>query len=298
MPMIRVFVALLLAALAGNASAGMLYYDPFLIGTTPANGQYATTAVLPGQNPTVSGANGTWVLNLGNVNSAVNFFPTATALSYPGLPTSGGSIESRRDGSGTVKEQLVESRPAAGQTIAASDMVYFSALVKYSSAYSAWFGVDFGSRDRFGIGFGTDGKAAIFKNTAAEVASVTSQVYAPDTTYFIVGRMIPNGNAVTDLETVEFLAINPTLPASEPLVPITSAQIDVWGDATGLRDLENFWIGMHKVGTANSVKSWVDEVRVGTTWADVVPVPEPATVAQITVVALTGLLWSLFRKRG
>jgi hypothetical protein len=108
-PSLAATAACLVALLGGSASAALLAYDPFLVGSTPAAGQYLpgpedTTGfnALGGQNPTISppsqpgGAgfySGPWVQSGGDSQGVLE-----GSLTYPGLLPSVG-------GSGRVQEQ-------------------------------------------------------------------------------------------------------------------------------------------------------------------------------------------------
>ena len=88
-----------LASAATPASAELLLYDPFLIGSSPSAGQYAADAPLGGQNPTLptTGAYGTmpdflsgpWVAAGASTHGQSKSPP---GLNYIGAPAQGGSI--------------------------------------------------------------------------------------------------------------------------------------------------------------------------------------------------------------
>ena len=100
----RVLALLGLAAVATPASAELLFYDPFLIGTSPAAGEYmvdtvawrrsASAEALGGQNPVAPYGTqpdlltGPWVaVRLPRARSK-----SAPGLNYIGAPAEGGSI--------------------------------------------------------------------------------------------------------------------------------------------------------------------------------------------------------------
>lgn len=77
-----------------SASADVLAYDPFLIGSNPAAGEY-TVGSLTGQNPTIGPTpffNGAWAERPGGVDMASNGgIKAAPGLSFLGAPALGGS---------------------------------------------------------------------------------------------------------------------------------------------------------------------------------------------------------------
>jgi hypothetical protein len=72
--------------------------------------------------------------------------------------------------------------------------------------------------------------------------------------------------------------INPAQNGSEPASPTSSS--------TGTLSASNLGQFYVRIGGANQGNYLIDDVRAGTSWADVVPIPEPSTVAFV----FTGLL--------
>jgi hypothetical protein len=112
------------------------------------------------------------------------------------------------------------------------------------------------------------------------------------------GDNIALGDAVFVVASVEIVAgtsndvarlwINPD-PASfgadtEPTATLTG--LNAGGDSS----INSFLL--YQRGTNNGLSvlgSWVDELRIGTTWADVTPVPEPTSLA-LAILGSAGLL--------
>jgi hypothetical protein len=283
------------AGLATATTAAPIYVDQFLTGSTPSNGEYSTSSVLPGQSPTITNANGAWTFtdSGGGASNDVSFRPASTGLSGNGA--SGGSIESFRT-SGDATDTFIAGRPAASNadtTIVAGEVLYFSGLVSFAAGNRVGIGADFENRRAFGIGFDTDGQAGIwyagtsnneFNSFQSKFSNPsTNQPFAADTTYLIVGRMLPNNGATTANETIEFLAINPT-STTEPISPLATYDLNVWGNATTTDTLDYFSLMASK--SAGGVAATMDELRIGTSYADVVVVPEPASLALAGIASL------------
>ncbi len=97
---LAVLAMLGLAVAAAPASADLLFYDPFLVGTSPASGEY-TVGALAGQNPTAPYGTqpdfftGAWTLNgTAAPNGQVKDAP---GLSFIGAPAEGGSAGAVED---------------------------------------------------------------------------------------------------------------------------------------------------------------------------------------------------------
>lgn len=99
-----------------------------------------------------------------------------------------------------------------------------------------------------------------------------------DQTYVVLGKLTVD----TALNTTSALWVygpSDTLPATEPSTPMSS-QTQVTGSVLSAIGGRAF---------SNSGPLGYDEIRVGTTFADVMPVPEPASVAAAMVAGLGGL---------
>jgi hypothetical protein len=118
--------------------------------------------------------------------------------------------------------------------------------------------------------------------------SVYTTVPSPTagTTHFVVEKIEFNyagGNGTN--ERVSFF-IDPTALESEPGTPTAVVSNSNVGTISAL--------GYYVLKQPDSMG--VDEVRIGTTWADVAPVPEPSTLA-LLAAGLVGLLCYAWRKR-
>lgn len=129
------------------------------------------------------------------------------------------------------------------------------------------------------IGRGTAGTSWILGNTIG-VAQDTGVAATLDTTFLMVLRIDFNASGANERLR---LYVNPTL-GTEPL----TAQVD--GTTTSSFQLNRLDIAGGQTGGGNTVsKGWFDEIRFGTTFADVTPVPEPATWALLSLGGIAGL---------
>jgi hypothetical protein len=92
------------------------------------------------------------------------------------------------------------------------------------------------------------------------------------------------------------LWINPVLGETDPTTPgnLRSANFSV---ASGTNSTVIISNGNGNSDAAQRSMIYVDELRVGSTWADVTPIPEPATVGMVGLGALITLLVRRFRDR-
>ncbi|MFO0788458.1 MAG: PEP-CTERM sorting domain-containing protein [Pirellulales bacterium] len=101
---------------ASSASAELLFYDPFLIGSNPALGQYSPDVPLGGQNPLAPFGTqrdlltGAWVVE----GTATHGQSKSTGLNYIGAPAQGGSIGTVLDTVNNVLDTRVGRRFKSG----------------------------------------------------------------------------------------------------------------------------------------------------------------------------------------
>jgi hypothetical protein len=97
-----------------------------------------------------------------------------------------------------------------------------------------------------------------------------TDIYAqPDTTYKLVGMVDLNNNVVR-------MWINPADTNAAP-------------DATLTGYTDGSWHNAVRLGSGGSTTTSWDNIRVGTTFGDVLPVPEPGSIAAVAIAGLAGL---------
>lgn len=291
----------MIMGLASAVHAAPIYVDQFIVGSNPAAGEYTAGSLLSTQNPTITNAAGTWTYrdDGGGQSSSVGVRVASTGLILGGLGTAGGSIESFRTSGSSAADTFLLGRPAINNsdtTINSSEVLYFSALVRFAAGQQAGVGAQIENRTPFGVGFDTDGKVGTFVGSGSGSQSgfssfqatvnnaVNNLPYTADTNYLIVGRMVPNNGATSDPESIQLLAVNPTNTV-EPGTAITSYGFNAWGNA-GTTDTITHFLALTSKAASNGTVASADELRFGTAYADVVVVPEPASLALVGLVGL------------
>ena len=116
------------------------------------------------------------------------------------------------------------------------------------------------------------------RTAAAANTSYTTTAYATGQTYLVVvGYAF---NATTTADDVVSLWVNPVVGATMPTATLTDAQLST---ATDLLSVSNFFIRQDSTTETPSVQ--LDELRIGTTWGDVVP--QTAKVNQNEIAGLS-----------
>ena len=235
-----------------SAQAALIAYEPFATG----NGGY-TTGNIDGQNPSVTGFSGQWTHSQYN-----NANISATGLSYPGIPTTGGMY---------VGDNSRSYRALATPFGSTTSGTYWMSYLYQSTA-------DGGNWQAFETytTSGTIGQDSsrryLISNGAAGWDGGTG------TGAFNVGAsgvsgIIPGGAAGTDVNLfvikMEFVAggndtftvwRNPSL-GSEPTT----------GGLAKTGDFDWAYTGIFDADTPGKVN--FDEIRIGTTFVDVIPEP-------------------------
>ena len=143
------------------------------------------------------------------------------------------------------------------------------------------------STANFNIGIQNNGTGAIVWDNNG------GNGYLAGSTYFIVFSY--TNSAVDGTGTWgDQLWVNPSLGQLSPgTAQITTAGINV----TSTSNKVALGIGNGVADTSKRSVIYLDELRVGTTWADVTPIPEPATVGMLGLGALITLTVRRFNRR-
>lgn len=261
--------ALLLCA--PTASAAVLAYDGFNIGTDYTSGDLA------GQNPTISGFTGGWN---GFGSLAVN---VDNALTYPGVTTDNtGGVDSV--GNGRVSRNL--TNPFSAATAGTFYLGFLTSVPDFSTQYRSLEmhvgGFD-DSQRTFQAGYNSDISTTdwgIRVNNTTVATSGVSPV-ANETVLYVVKFEL---SATAASDSITFW-VNPSDLSSEA------------GSGAGTT-LSGLDFGADRMGVANFLSGSTgdggkfDEVRLGTTFTDVTTaVPEPGSLAFIASgIVLLGML--------
>jgi hypothetical protein len=298
---------------ASNTSAGDPSLSQYDIRTSPSGLNLIRRATLngSGQNPTVPGFTGPWTGNVASATNAVAQWnveydgintPYVTALGY----TAGG--RARWNATSIADLQRRVQRPLTAYTPA--NTYYMSFITQVLTGDT--------DNDGFvGIGFTNSGADTNFANSSTTMRGLLIGAAGDGTaTDYVVRHRGPagvkndiildnitqndgDGNVIARYSIVK-LEFNddPTNVAGNSKVTIWQDPADVSSEANASATaaplvLRTFALGttadltqLTLLGIDYSRAASFDEPRLGTAWADVVSVPEPASLA---VVALTGI---------
>jgi hypothetical protein len=261
-----------------SAPAAPLAYEPFAIGANPALGQY-TVGPLAGQNPTNSFFTGTWVdRDPVSLNDSIQ----ATGLSYLGAPSTGGSEISAPN-----------STPLRNLTSPLTATTVGTFYIGYEASFGAgnytdgtdgndmgYRAIEFRGTDgsfQFGVAYNayngglgavnqdpTTGRM-VLDHGGLQIINNSPDSFVADNgvTHLIVLKLVLSDQAASDSVS---LYLDPT-DATEPVVP---------GALFTGADLTLGSLGGFTIFGGTGTFPVLDELRVGTTFADAVPVfPAP-----------------------
>jgi len=200
-----------------------------------------------------------------NVNTGDNITTTTGSLSYTGLTTAGNSVSFAADGfdcfspitstnTGTVYYSfLMNIGSMTGVTDANGG--YFAGIGENSTTLGATLWTKRVDDTNFNLGI--EVRTATTTNTTYSTAS-----YQTGQTYFVVvGYTFNTGTAADD---VVSLWVNPSVNAAMPTATLTDSHT-----GTDLLNASTFFLRQDSATETPTVQ--VDELRIGTAWADVVP---------------------------
>ncbi len=266
--------AITLASFATSSTyAQLLAYEGFdLTNTTDLNGNGSGTGW---------GSN-TW--------TGTNVYDsTSPGLSYTDGSDALATTGIKAQASGVVTNTSVLRLFNTPVTITQGSTYYYSLILNAAGGATGGNIVQFVALDDNTISDAAFTFGNIFNNANARLrpngggsSYVDTSVAAASTNFFVI--KITFDLVGTNPETISIFA-NPDIGGAEPIATITDSTLDI--TATTLNG-----VGFQTVGT-NSKDLLADEIRFGTTWTSVTPVPEPSTVALLFGAAM----FVLFRLR-
>ena len=206
-----------------------------------------------------------------NVNSGDNITATAGSLAYTGLTTAGNSVSF--DGAGI--DCFSPITPTSTGTVYYSFLMNVGTMAGVTSAdggYLAGLGetnTNLGATlwtkrvDDTNFNLGIEVRTANAANTTFDATA-----YQTGQTYFVVVGY--TFNAATTSDDIVSLWVNPVVGSPEPAATITDTHA-----ATDLNNVSYFFLRQDSATETPAVQ--IDELRIGTAWADVVPVTASLT---------------------
>ena len=285
-------LALILVCMFTASVYALPDYEPFADATASGGTSYTVGAALLGQ--TDAGGQ-TWVQN----GALTGPQPTilSGSLSYTGLPTSQGNSVSFAGGSGAAGGDRLPLSAAV-----TSGTVYYSFLMDVTSLgtlpTSGVFWAGFNNTSGSSAALATSVGARLYARSATGGFQLgvqqnggttlwdSTDTFTTGTTLFIVGSYTFVSGVNQDTAS---LWIDPTIgPATPPSATLSGAV----GTDLPTGQVASFVL-MDRISTEPT--GVFDELRIGTSWADVTAVPEPAT-ATLAGLGLLGLIG--FYRRG
>ncbi len=274
-------LALLLAALP--ARAALTVYEGF------ASTNY-TAGQLSGQSPTVTG----FVTNAWSGNTNISAGGASQALTYSNIisDNTGGSYSTAVGG----KTTRAMSTILGGNGVSGTNTYYISLMMQVSTVASNNYRAfelesQFNNRNfQFGAAADTDSinwGMRVTTATTTYLTNVSAVTAVTNETVFAVLKLRYSSAANDDAVD---LWVNPSDLSSEAGSTnfVTISGFDFLHNSA-----KNIVFSSYSgTGTA----SW-DEMRVGSTWADVTPVPEPSTVALLGLTGIAAIAYRIRRNR-
>lgn len=297
-------------AAAGTMSASVIFHDPFLTVSTSPNpnaGQYRVNNTL-NSSPN-NAVNGGPIIGFSgsNVWSGASSLPrpVEAGLTSTSVQTSGGAVQFRgsADTTNRMNYRAIDSYESAPQTYFsgimqtnlidddATSLIAFTSLGGDTRGTSIldntggfYNGVAFGF-----LGNGSGGMDLIVRyrtDTLAYVDFTLLSGISVNTPYTVMGRIDWNVNP-ENRDTLT-IWVNPQ-SATEPAGGVTLPSF--LGDPTTINSV---YLLQKSFGTGLDDAVYMDELRLGTSWADLQPIPEPSSVALI--MGALGLSVLMFRR--
>jgi hypothetical protein len=262
------FAVGVVVAACGGASGQLMVLDQFLLGSDPFAGEYPADSVLNGQGPTggtIIGFQGLWEAPVSEDDLSGTAYVDPTGLTYQvgpeRLETEGGSHRYRRNrGNGVTYWSWRGASPGETRTDWWASVLIRTTLQPHSGAVV----LEFTGGGALEFGLGMHGMPFIADLHGQAAQAPTEQ------THLLVAhvRDDPVEGEFVELW-VDPVPLRATLGGDPPLAPQAAGvpANDVLVNGEAALDFIDFW--MH---TYSGYDIYHDEIRVGGSWSDVVPV--------------------------
>ncbi len=253
-----VCMGVVVLAVAGLSSAALIAYEGF---------DYPM-GDLGGKGSAGNGWTGSW-------NGGGNYKVIANSLDMPNLPFT--------PTGGAAQGHSTANRNFDAIDFGTDGVYYISFLVKRTG----WEAND-GSGEWFDVHMRTSsyGRIAAWGISSDEKfetteLGATNKVAGANTTdvYFLVGKVVIYASQPDEIYLKAYTK-NDTIDLSETSNWTVSGSSE---DSSDIASKLTLWAGTDGDDGNGEYQATVDEIRIGTTWSDVVPVPEPATIMLISM---------------
>ena len=287
--------------LTAESNAELLFYDPFLIGASPAAGEYAADAPLGGQNPTLpnNGVYGTqpdlltgpWILATAATTSTHVLSKSAPGLNYIGAPAEGGSIGTVADPVDFGIDNRIGRKFKAGSewTDATVGTYYIGWLQNFGTGGDDGLNMGFRAMEFWRDPNGEIGDSNLlgdlgYNTFYSPLGSVQTN---PLTARFAFQHQIIEGSPVfvedgaTHLFVMKFVLSD--VAASDQIYvyldPVSVTEPDLANLAITDIDVQLGALGIGQFGGFGDTMNTVDELRIATTFPEALPeLPLPGDV--------------------
>ena len=247
------------------------------------------TGSLGGATP----ANGPWT------GGSANILVTSPSLTYSGLADTanpGNAVTVTAAAGGTTKANFTGTAVTSGSIFYSflAECTLLPTANNYLTALDASGGAPGGSSDPLSVYVGQSVAGSAFRIGVRHQGNGSGATYTTNNTSFVLNKVNLfvveyTFNPATGDDAVS-LFVNPTPGGNQPVADVT---------VSGGTDAANLQVVGLKANSGNTAGTWIfDTVRIGDSWADVMPAatPEPSTCA-LAGLALAGLaVWRRARR--
>lgn len=274
-------VATLGGALLATATArAAVDYDQFNYTGTALNGQNG------GQNWSGAWFNTATTDNVLSNDGVSLSYPTTFQSPLTTPPSAGSHIKT-----GGLATNASSSRQLSSTVDLSQDgnVMYVSVLIQKNTANAGGVNndnvllefVDAGGNRRFGLGIeGTGDRPWLNANGSTSAATAVT----PGSTYFLVAKIV--SAATPNLDTASLYVFGDGYASEVPVNEPGTADATLTENTGAILDRIRVRID---IGNTSDAPGEVDDIRIGTSWSEVVSVPEPTTAAVVSIGAI-GLL--------
>jgi hypothetical protein len=280
----QLFAVFAVLSAASTASATLTIYDGF--------NYDATGNPFLGTGPsTAAGTTGNWVYQ---GNNSIEPRVTAGSLNYTAIPGPVGNKVALDNGGGAATGADAARLYTGTIDKTTTPTVYYSFIANFPTATSTG-----GTGGAFFAGFDNNANATyttfagLFVRTDANGTDLdlgistsgsankmfSTTPYPINTSLLVVGSFTFQG-----LSNLDVFVDPAAVPASEP---VTHSATSTGVDASVVTAISNFYL-RGNAGQPQGIQ--IDELRIGSSWADVAPVPEPGSIGAVVALSAVGLV--------